>query len=104
MRLGRDPFAELVERQLDLVVADEAELLEEITQAERLWNAAGRDDAEEAYGDLQLAVDALSDRLHDTREAYAATIDPDLVESYRASFNRRAARRFRRYPTIAADL
>lgn len=104
IRRGRDAFADLVERQLDLVCADEAELLEEIAEAERLWNAAGRDDAEEAYGDLQLAVDALSDRLLDTREAYAATIDGDLDGAYRASFNQRAARRFRRYPTIAADL
>jgi hypothetical protein len=102
--LGRRPFRELVERQLDLVGDDEADLLAEISAAEARWNAVGRDEAEEAYGDFQLAVDALADRLLDVREAYAVTVDEAQADAYRKTFNDLAARRFRRYPTIAADL
>lgn len=104
MRGRRRRFDELAERQLELICADEAELLHEIAEAEQHWNAVGRDDAEEAYGDLQLAVDALADLLVDAREAYAATIDPELQDTYRETFNTRAGKRFRRYPTIASDL
>jgi cytochrome P450 len=99
-----DRFAELIARQLDLLQSDEAELLREAEQAEAVWNAAGRDEAEEAYGDFQLVVDAIGDRLLETRDAYAASLAPDAIDEYRASFNRAAARRFRRYPTILADL
>ena len=49
MRLRRrDPFDELVERQLALFAEDEAELLREAVDAEAVWVRAGREDAEEA--------------------------------------------------------
>ncbi len=99
-----DRFVELIGRQLDLLQSDEAELFTEAEEAEAVWNAAGRDDAEEAYGDFQLVVDAIGDRLLATRDTYAATLSPDAIDEYRASFNRAAARRFRRFPTIVADL
>jgi hypothetical protein len=104
MRFGRNRFDDLVERQLRLVAADQADLLDEIAAAEQAWNDAGREEAEEAYGDFQLAVDALGDHLVDLREAYAVTLDGAAAVDYRAAFNRRAARRFRRYGTIADDL
>jgi hypothetical protein len=99
-----DRFSDLVQRQLDVLAADEADLLSEIEEAEKRWNEAGREGAEEAYGDYQLAVDALADRLVETREAYAASMAPDAADVYRRSFSHAAARRFRRHPTIAADL
>jgi hypothetical protein len=101
-RRGR--YDDLVRRQLDLLAEDEAALLEEIAEAEQQWNDAAREDAEEAYGDFQLAVDALADRLLDVRETYAATLEPGAAEDYRAAFAKRVSRRFRRFPTIAADL
>jgi hypothetical protein len=104
MRRRDNRFAELVERQLDLLAADEPELLTEIESAEADWNRSGREHAEEAYGDYQLAVDALSDRLLEIRDTYAATLDADTAEAYRAAFRKAAGPRFRRHPTIAADL
>jgi hypothetical protein len=105
VRFGRrDPFAELVERQLTLFAEDEAELLREAVEAEEAWNRAGRDTAEEAYGDYQLVVDAIADRLLDVREAYAATLDADAADAYRRSFGHAAARRFKRYSSLVADL
>ncbi len=105
MRLRRrGPFDEVVERQLTIFGEDEAELIHEAEEAEAAWNAAGRDTAEEAYGDYQLVVDALADRLLDLREAYAATLDPGTADAYRAAFGAAAARRFRRYASLVADL
>ena len=101
----RDPFDELVERQLALFAEDEAELLEEAVDAEAAWVRSGRDEAEEAYGDYQLVVDAIADRLLDLREAYAATLPDDTVaDAYRRSFAAGASRRFRRYASLVADL
>ena len=97
----RGPFDELVERQRSLFAEDDAELLQE---AEDAWNAAGRETAEEAYGDYQLVVDAIADRLLDLREAYAATLDSAAADAYRAAFATGAARRFRRYASLVADL
>jgi hypothetical protein len=101
-RRGR--FDELATRQLDLFAADEADLLAEIREAEEAWTRAGRENAEEAYGDYQLAVDAAADRLLDIRETYAGTVDADAGAEYRAAFTRAASRRFRRLATLLEDL
>jgi hypothetical protein len=105
VRLGRRrPFEELVERQLDLFAIDDAELLLEADDAEEAWNQSSREDAEEAYGDYQLVVDALADRLLDIREAYAGTLDEDVADVYRKAFATAARRRFRRYSSLVDDL
>ena len=59
MRLRRGRFDELVDRQLDLFSTDESALLEEADEAEAAWVRAGREEAEESYGDFQLVVDEL---------------------------------------------
>jgi hypothetical protein len=105
VRLGRSgPLDAVVERQLDLFAVDEADLLEEAAEAEDAWNRSNRDGAEEAYGDYQLVVDAIADRLLEIREAYASTLDERLVETYRAAFGRAARRRYKRYASLLADL
>jgi hypothetical protein len=101
----RDPFDELVSRQLALFAEDEAELLQEAVEAEAAWTRSGREDAEEAYGDYQLVVDAIADRLLDVREAYASTLpDETVADAYRRSFAAGASRSFRRYASLVADL
>jgi hypothetical protein len=101
-RRGR--FDELVGHQLELFTADEADLFEEAREAEQAWNRAERDDAEEAYGDLQLVLDAIGDRLLDMREAYAARLDEAAADDYRAAFARAARKRFgHAATTILAD-
>ena len=97
-------FDELAARQLDLFAEDEADLLDEATDAEEAWNRAGRDEAEEAYGDYQLVVDALADRLLDMRETFAATLAGETADAYRAAFSRAARQRFPRYASLLADL
>ena len=104
MRLRRGRFDELVDRQLDLFSTDESALLEEADEAEAAWVRAGREEAEESYGDFQLVVDAIADRLLEVREAYASTLDDDATEEYRRAFHAKVARRFRRYSSVVADL
>ena len=104
MRLRRGRFDELVDRQLHLFSTDESALLDEADEAEAAWVRAGRDEAEESYGDFQLVVDAIADRLLEVREAYASTLDDDAIEEYRRAFHAKVARRFRRYSSVVADL
>ncbi len=100
IRFRRRRFADLVSRQLDLFAADEGALLDEAQGAEKAWNRAGRDDAEEAFGDWQLVADAIGERLLDLRETYAATLDQTAGAEYRRAFNRAVASRFRAYAEI----
>jgi hypothetical protein len=92
-RRGR--FGDLVERQLDLF-ASETDLLEEAKEADAAWTNAGPDESEELYGDYQLVVDAIGERLHDIRETYAATLEDGTADEYRAAFDRAARKRFGR--------
>jgi hypothetical protein len=102
--LRRSRFRELVERQLDLFAADEAALLEEAQDADAAWTSADRDETEERYGDYQLVVDAIGERLYDVREAYAATLeDGATAAEYRNAFDSAAGKRFRRYAGFLED-
>ena len=96
MSFRRDRFGDLVRRQLDLFAEDEAELLQEADEAERGYDGAERDEAEEAYGDFQLVLESVAERLEEVRETYAATLDPDAAEAYEQSFDRAARKRFPR--------
>jgi hypothetical protein len=92
----RNRFGDLVRRQLDLFAEDEAELLREAEELEQAYDHAEREDAEEAYGDLQLVFEAIVDRLDDRRDAYAATLDDDARPDYERTFDREARRRYPR--------
>ena len=72
MSFRRDRFGDLVRRQLDLFAEDDAALLREAEAAERAYDEADRDEAEEAYGDYQLVLEAVADRLGEIRDVYAA--------------------------------
>ena len=100
-RRGR--FDELVRRQLTLFVEDEAALLEDARAADAAWTSASADDSEELYGDFQLVVDAIGERLHDVREGYALSLDEDAAATYRAAFDRAARKRLGRYAAFLDD-
>ena len=93
MRRRGGAFDELVARQLAL-----------FDEAEEAWIRSGRDEAEESYGDFQLVVDAIADRLLEIRDGYASTLDREAAESYRLAFHAAVARRFRRSASLVADL
>ena len=93
----RRQYAELIERQLDLVAADDADLVAGVERARRDYADADRDDAEDSFGDYQLALEALKDRLVEVRDAYAATLAEP--EAYERAFERASVKR---WPDIEA--
>ncbi len=94
MRLGRSRFREVVDRQLELFSTDESELLAEARAAETAVTDASADESEERYGDFQLVVDAVGERLYDMREAFAETLEGGDDDEYRATFDKAARKRF----------
>ena len=104
MRLRRGPFDDLVERRLALFAGDETALLAEAAEAEDAWVRSGRENAEEAYGDFQLVVDAIADRLLELRDAYTQTLADDKAEEYRGAFAAGVKRRFGRYASVVSDV
>ena len=101
MSFRRDRYGDLVRRQLDLFEADDGDLLRDAAAAERAYDDAERDEAEEAYGDFQLALEAVVDRLEEIRDAYAGMLADDAREDYEQAFARAARKR---YPKLTAAL
>lgn len=93
MIFRRARFAELVGRQLDLFAEDEAGLLREADELERAYDAAEREDAEEAYGDYQLVLEAVAEELERLRDTYARSLDEEAAAEYVAAFDRAAGKR-----------
>jgi hypothetical protein len=94
VRLRRDPFRDVIARQLDLFVEDEADLLEECRDKFRAYDRADREDREEAYGDFSDAVETATEALADMRDRFKRTLDDDAVEAYEDSFNRAVRKRW----------
>jgi len=101
--LGRRRFADVVDRQLRLFAEDENELLEEAAAADAAWTNAPREDAEERYGDYQLVVDAIADRLSAIRDGYASSLEGRSHDEYRRAFDHAATRRLGRYASALAE-
>jgi hypothetical protein len=93
----RRRFAEVIDRQLDLFVRDELELLEACDVAERAYDRAGRGEAEERFGDYQELVETGTEILADLRDNFGSTLDEAAAEEYEAEFNRAVAKRLPRF-------
>jgi hypothetical protein len=94
VRLRRDPFGDVIARQLDLFVEDEGDLLEECREKARSYERAPREDAEEAYGDFVDAVETATEALADMRDRFARTLDEDTADVYQDGFNRAVRKRW----------
>jgi len=90
----RSRFADVIARQLDVFAEDEAELVAETREKERLYDRADREDAEEAYGDYVDVVEAATEALADMRDRFARTLEEDAAEEYEATFNRAVQKRW----------
>jgi hypothetical protein len=90
-------FADLIERQLDLFVGENAGLIADVEAALRTYDHAPREEAEERYGDFLDLVETGTDELIDLRDNYAATLDEEAAEEYRAAFNDAARKRLPRF-------
>jgi hypothetical protein len=94
-RRGR--FADTITRQLDLFERDHADLIREADDAERAYDRAPREEAEERYGDSVDVVETGTEILADLRDHFASTLDEDSAEEYEGAFNRAVAKRLPRF-------
>jgi hypothetical protein len=95
--LRKRRFADVIARQLDLFVRDNLELLEDCDAAERAYDRAAREEAEERFGDYQDLVETGTELLADLRDNFASTLDDAAADEYEAAFNRAVARRLPRF-------
>lgn len=95
----RARFANVIDAQLDLFVRDHPHVIEEAKDRLDAYNRAGRDEAEELYGDYVDAVETGTETLADLRDHYARGLeDPD---AYCNEFNRAVAKRL---PPFALEI
>jgi ABC-type transporter Mla subunit MlaD len=95
--LRRRRFADLTARQLDVFVRDQLELLEACDEAERAYQRAERDEAEELFSDYQDLVETGTELLADLRDNFKRTLDEETAEEYEAEFNRAVVKRLPRF-------
>jgi hypothetical protein len=91
----RKRFRDVVDRQLAFFDEEDGDLLDAVDRALDKYNRADREEAEELYGDYQLAIEAATDRLAEFRDAYARTLDEDDGEQYVQEFNHGVVDRWR---------
>ena len=91
----RRRFRDVIDRQLGFFEEDDSDLLDDVDRALARYDSAGRDEAEELYGDYQLAIEAATDRLAELRDTYARTLDDDDAEQYVHEFNGSVVSRWR---------
>jgi hypothetical protein len=91
----RRRFRDVIERQLGFFVEDDADLLEDVDRALDAYDRADRDEAEELYGDYQLAIEAATDRLAELRDTYARALDEHDADQYGSEFNDAVVDRWR---------
>ncbi len=87
----------MIERQLDLFEREHRGLIEDCVAAERAYDRAPRDEAEERYGDYVDLVETGTELLADLRDNFASTLDVDGTEEYEQAFNEAVLKRFRRF-------
>ena len=95
--LSSPGFQDLVERQLALFRQDEAELLAEVEDALEAYDGAGRDEAEERYGEFVDLVDTGREALVDMRDAFAESLDEEAADEYRLVFDDLVRKRLPRF-------
>jgi hypothetical protein len=87
----------VIRRQLDLFVEDSADLIAACDAAERAYDAAGRDEAEERYGEYLDLVETGTERLAELRDNFASAMDETAAEHYEREFNHAVQARLPRF-------
>jgi hypothetical protein len=91
------PFEDLVERQIALFCEDCRELIEQCDEAERAYDRARREEAEERYAEYLELVEEGSEALVEIRDTYAQTLEPDRAREYEAAFEREVGEHLPRF-------
>jgi hypothetical protein len=90
-------FAEVIERQLGFFAEDNGALIAACSEAERAYDRAGREDAEERYAEYLELVEEGTDALAEIRDAYASTLEADAARDYEEAFDAAVTRRLPRF-------
>jgi hypothetical protein len=93
----RRRFGDVISRQLDLFVREHRQLIRDCERAERAYDRAARDAAEERYGDYVDLVETGTEILADLRDNFASTLDDEAAEEYEEEFNRAVVKRLPRF-------
>ena len=101
MIFRRKRFGDVIRRQLDLFVRDHADVLTDVADRFKKWNTAGREEAEELYGDYVDAFETGTELLADVRDHFASTLADADADEYRRAFDRAVSKRL---PTFALEL
>ncbi|HMI99291.1 MAG TPA: hypothetical protein VK488_05615 [Gaiellaceae bacterium] len=97
-------FADVIRRQLDLFEREEADLISDCVEADRAYDAADREDAEERYSEYLDLVETGTELLAGLRDAFASTIeDEEAAEEYGDAFNRTVVKRMPRFAVQIDD-
>ena len=97
-------FEDVIRRQLDLFEREHADLIVDCESAERAYDAAGRDDAEERYGEYVDLVETGTEELAALRDNFAATMTAAAAVEYEAEFNRAVLVRLPRFALEIEDV
>ena len=97
----KKPYRDVIDRQLKLFAEEYAGLIADVNAAERAYDRAERDEAEERYGDYSDLVETATEVLADMRDHYAAQLDEEADETYCAAFNRAV---LKRWPPFALEI
>ena len=95
--IRRRRFGDVVRRQLDLFEQEHAGLIADADAAERAYDGAARDEAEERYGDFADLAETATEVLAELRDNFAASLDEDAAAAYEEAFNRAVAKQFPRF-------
>ena len=97
-------FEDVIRRQLDLFEREQADLIAACETAERAYDAAGRDDAEERYGEYVDLVETGTQELAALRDNFAATMTATAAVEYEAEFNQAVLLRLPRFALEIEDV
>ena len=87
----------MIVRTWNLFQREDADFLASVEEAERAYDRADGEDAEEAFGRFQELVEFGTETLAEMRDAYASTLDEDAATDYVAAFNDLVHRRLPRF-------
>jgi len=97
-------FEDVIRRQLDLFESEHADLIAECEEAERAYDAADRDEAEERYGDYVDLVETGTEELAALRDHFASTMTAEAAIVYQAEFNSAVLARLPRFALEIEEL
>jgi hypothetical protein len=93
----RRRFADVISRQLALFEREHAALIRACERAERAYDRAPRDEAEERYGDYVDLVETGTELLAELRDHFASSLEEDPADEYEEAFNRAVLKRLPRF-------